>query len=75
MLGYIRDMHIHGGWDFGLGLNSASHSIWNQLKANIKNVYYIIPFKNFGLFLREAEWRIKNKNKKIKKKISEFFEE
>ena len=36
-------------------------------------MYYIIPFKNFGLFLREAEWRIKNKN--INEKISELFEE
>ena len=77
MHGYIRDMYIHGGGDFSLRLNSSSHieSIWSQLKAIIKKMYYIIPFKNFGLFLWEVEWRIKKKNKNINEKISELFEE
>ena len=73
--GYTRDMHIHGGGDFGLGLTSTSHieSIWSQLKSILKNIYYIIPHQNFILYLREAEWRVKNKNKTLDEKIASFF--
>ena len=74
--GYIREMHINEAGDFGLGSSSTSHieSLWSQLKALLKNLYYIIPHKNFILYLREAEWRIKNKDKNINAKIKEFFD-
>ena len=63
--------------DFGLGLNSTSHieSIWSQLKAIIKKIYYVIPKKNLLYFIREGEWRIKNKNKTLAEKIDEFFQD
>ena len=35
--------------------------------------YYIIPHQNLLLYLREAEWRIKNKGKILDEKIKEFF--
>ena len=75
MNGYSREVHIHGASDFGLGINSTSHieSICSQLKATIKQIYYIIPHENFILYLREAEWRIKNKTKNLVEKIDEFF--
>ena len=75
MIGYQRELHIHGSSDFRYGVNSTSHieSLWSQLKATIKNIYYIIPHQNFIYYLREAEWRIKNKAKTIEEKISEFF--
>ena len=74
--GYIREMHIHGVGDFGLESSSTSQkeSLWSQLKALLKNLYYIIPHKNFILYLREAEWRIKDKDKNINAKIKEFFD-
>ena len=74
--GYTREVHIHGASDFGFGVNSTSHieSIWSQLKSVIKNIYYIIPHQNFLLYLREAEWRIKNKSKSLGEKIKEFFD-
>ena len=73
--GYTREVHIHGASDFGYGVNSTSHveSIWSQLKAIIKSIYYIIPHKNFLFYLREAEWRIKNKRRTLDEKIKEFF--
>ena len=72
---YRHDRHVHGGGDFGYGLNSTSHieSIWEQLKACIKNIYYIIPNRNILLFLREAEFRIKNNDKNLESKIKQFF--
>lgn len=43
MNGYSREVHIHGASDFGFGINSTSHieSIQSQLKATIKQIYYI----------------------------------
>ena len=75
MVGYQREIHIHGSSDFGYSVNSTSHieSLWSQLKAIIKNIYCIILHQNFIYYLREAEWRIKNKAKTIEEKISEFF--
>lgn len=75
MDGYNRDVHVHGGGDFGFGINSTSHieSIWSQLKTILKQIYYIIPHNNFSLFLREAEWRQINRNKNLYEKIAEFF--
>jgi hypothetical protein len=76
MEGYSRSVHIHGGGDFGIGITSTSHieSIWSQLKSILKKIYYVIPSKNFFYFLKEAEWRVKNKNKHLDNKISEFFD-
>ena len=73
---YCHDRHVHGGGDFEYGLNSTSHieSIWEQLKACIKNIYYIIPNLNILLFLREAEFRIKNNNKNLEINIKQFFD-
>ena len=72
---YIHDIHLHGGGDLGYGLNSTSHieSICGQKKAIIKNIYYIIPNKHILLFLREAEFRLKNKSKNLESKITQFF--
>ena len=74
--GYSRDMHFHGGGDFGLGVISTSHikSIWSQLKAILKPTYYNIPHQNFIPYLREWECRVKNKEKNLNQKINEFFE-
>ena len=73
--GYTREVHIHGESDFRYGINSISHieSIWSQLKSGIKSIYYIIPHQNFLFYLREAEWRIKNKSKNLEEKIKELF--
>ena len=61
MEGYTREMHNHGGGDFGLGLSSTSHieSIWSQLKSILKNIYYIIPHQNFNLCWRELNGALK----------------
>ena len=74
--GYTRDIHIQGGQDFGFGVNSTSQieSIWSQLKSILKSIYYIIAHRNFPLYLREAEWRQKNKDKNTKDKIKSFFD-
>ena len=47
--GYNHIKHIHGHRDFGYGIESTSHveSIWSQLKAEIKSIYYFIPLHNF----------------------------
>ena len=73
--GYTREVHINGASNFGYGINSTSNieSIWSQLKSVIKSIYYIIPHQNFLFYLREAEWRIKNKSKNFEEKIKEFF--
>ena len=46
-----------------------------QIKSFIKNIYYVIPNLNILLFVKEVEWRIKNRNKNIDEKIKEFFDE
>ena len=73
--GYIHDEHNHGGGDFGFGISSTSHikSLWHNLKDSITNIYNMIPSRNFVSFLRESEWRIKNRAKKWDDKINEFF--
>lgn len=73
--GYIRYLHIHGHNDWWRGQDSTSHieSIWQQLKLEIKSTYKMIPSLNFLYFLREAEWKIKNKYRTYEEKIEEFF--
>lgn len=74
--GYQHDVHIHGGGDFGFGLHSTSiiESLWNAIKGKIKNTYRIIPSHNFVSYLREAEWKYKNREKSNDGKIKAFFE-
>ena len=57
---YSRDVHIHGGGDFGLGVNSTSHieSIWSQMKAILKHIYYIIFYPAF-----KGNWMVCEKSK------------
>jgi len=73
--GYLWDVHNHGAGDFGLGINTTSYieSLWQEIKSKIKHTYYIIPSKNFMSYLREAEFKIKNKNKSSDEKLKEFF--
>ena len=60
------------------GLDSTSHieQLWHHLKQLIKEIYSLIPKKNFILFLREAEWR-RNYSKFESNKFTELesFEE
>lgn len=75
MEGYTREVLIYDTYDFGFDINSTSHIeiIWSQLKATIKNIYYIISHRNFLGYLREAEQKVKNKNKHLIEKINDFF--
>ena len=43
------------------------------MKSQIKNTYHIIPSRYFISFLREAEWKISNKNKNYESLLNEFF--
>ena len=58
--GYNYIKHLHGGGDFGLGLQSTSYieSLWSQIKGIIKSSYYSIPLKIFNVFYLWS--RIKN---------------
>ena len=73
--GLAHEIHDHGAGDFGSGMHTTSfiESLWHSLKAQIKNTYHIIPSKYFISFLREAEWKISNKNKSYESLIKEFF--
>ena len=73
--GNIRDEHNHEGGDFGFGISSTSHieSLWHNLKDSITKIYNMIPSRNFISFLRESEWRNKNRSKNREDKIKEFF--
>ena len=42
-------------------------------KKNIKAIYYIISSKNLLHFIREAEFKIKNRDKNKEGKINKFF--
>ena len=70
-------IYIYTVGEIGLCLNSTSHieSIWSQSKAIIKKIYYVIPKKNLLYFIREGEWRLRNKNKTLAEKIDEFFQD
>ena len=56
---------------FHLSHRKYLESIESNFKAYI---YYIIPYNTFILFLREAEWLVKNRDKSLNQKIKEFFE-
>ena len=74
--GYIRSKHIHGGGDFGYGIDSTSHieSIWAQIESKLKETYHSIPSKTFLSFLREIEFKLKNKHLNLEEKIINFCE-
>ena len=72
-------VHNHGHGDFGHGQNSTSHieQYWSQLKANIHQMYNIVPKSNINLYIRESEFRISIRNLSYDdklKKLSELFE-
>ena len=73
---YVHSVHNHGHGDFGIGLDSTSHieQLWSQLKSTISKIYTIIPSKNFYLYLKEAEFRLKIKNLSNKEKIIELID-
>ena len=74
--GYIHLKHNQSGGQFGLGLQSTSHieSLWAILKKKIKSTYNAIPFKNIFHFIREAEYKCKNRAKSCDEKLKDFFE-
>jgi len=65
--GYTRHKYLHVGGDFGIGIESKSHieSKWGQIKSKIKEIYHIIPPKQFILFVN----LLKNANIKLSLKI------
>ena len=77
--GYVHIKHNHSTGVFGFGLNSSSfiESAWANLKEKIEKIYHKIRYKNFVLFLKEAEWRRNNvnnnKQSKLKDLISIFY--
>jgi len=73
---YIHHFHNHGHCNFGAGLDSISfiEQLRNNIKSIIISIYYVIPGKNFILFLRESEWR-NNQNKFNNKSLFQSFEE
>ena len=67
-----HETHTHGAGDFGFGICSTSHMehTWAQLKNIIKSIYNVIPNKNFVLYLRESEFRLKiSKFNDVSKKL------
>lgn len=72
--GFTRITHNHGAGDFGYGLASTSHieGLWSILKSKIKDSYHIIPSKKFISFLREAEFKVKNRHLSSDEMIKEF---
>ena len=75
MDGYTKEVHNHGGGDFGVGINSTSYieSLWNALKHEIKKTYNMIPSGSFTKFLREAERKYINKIKIFPMKLKNFL--
>ena len=73
---YNHITHIHGGGDFGFGIQSTSHieSLWAIIKAKIKATYKVIPNVNLMKFLKEAEFKYILKDKSAEEKISAIFE-
>jgi len=73
---YQHIKHLHGGGDFGTGLESTSHieGLWGILKSKIKSTYMVIPNVNFMKFLRESEFKYKNRSLNNEGKIAAFFE-
>lgn len=69
--GYHHNSFNHSLVNFGAGVLSTSHIevVWNIIKANIKNTYYVIPKKILFSFNREAEYKYTFKDKNYEKKF------
>jgi len=75
-INYNHITHIHGGRDFGFGIQSTSHieSLWSILKSNIKSCYHVIPNKNIIKFIMEAEFKYNLRGKNNGDKIQSIFD-
>ena len=73
---YYHITHIHGGGDFGLGIQSTSHieSLWAIIKSKIKSTYKVIPNSNIMKFIKEAEFKYCLKDKFYEERIVTLFE-
>ena len=73
--GYIRLEHNHGAGDFYFANESTSHAenLWNVLKTDVISTYFAIQNKDFLLFLREAEYKYKNRKLCSDDLIKDFF--
>ncbi len=47
--------------------------MWSILKNKIKSTYHVIPTKNIIHFIREAEFKFKNREKNYIDMLKEFF--
>ena len=72
--GFTRITYNHNVGDFGYGLALTFHieALWAILKSKIKDSYHIIPSKKFISFLREAEFKVKNRHLSSNDMIKEF---
>lgn len=61
--GYRRFIHIHGRNDFSYGQDWNSHieSVWLQIKKQNMITYKMISSNNLLFFIKEAEFKLKNK--------------
>ena len=66
--GYIHNFVNHSNGVFGL--TSKIEGIWSELKTIIKKIYISIHGINFGLFLREAEYRRSLRNLNNREKLN-----
>ena len=73
--GYEHSVHNLVHCVFSAGVDSTIHieQLWHNLKHIITSIYYIIPSRNFILFLREAEFR-RNTKKFSNNSLSKDFE-
>ena len=75
-IGYTRYEHNYGRGDLGNGEESTSSSetIWSVLKGGIIDTYKAIQNKDFMFFLKEQEFKYKNRKLNYDEIINEFFE-
>lgn len=73
--GYIHISHNHSNGIFGLGTQSTAHieGLWSILKGKIKSTYNVTPTKNIIHFIREADFKFKNREKIYIDILKEFF--
>ena len=75
-IGYTRYEHNYGRGDWGNGEESTSSSetIWSVLKGGIIDTYKAIQNKDFMFFLKEQEFKYKNRKLNYDEIINEFLE-
>ena len=73
---YYHITHIHGGGNFGFGIQITSHieSLWAIIKAKKKSTYKVIPNSYLMKFIKEAEFKYCLKDKSYEKRIVALFE-